>query len=97
MFLVLANFNLFEFASAILQKGLFSFLSNAIRVKTQFKENFKAPKTKKEATKGNTNDVTHEMYRTMFGHDVIHVRPCRGTAKSVSPHFFFSLVIIKFL
>ena len=42
----------------------FSFLSNAFRVKNQFKENPKASKTTKEATKENKNDVAHKMHST---------------------------------
>ena len=41
-----------------IQGTAFSFLSNAIRVKNQFKENPKKSKTAKEATKENKHDVT---------------------------------------
>ena len=46
----------------------FPFLSNAVRVKNQFKENSKTSKTTKEATKENKNDVAdgHEMYSICF-------------------------------
>ena len=63
----------------------FPFLSNAIRVKNQFKENYKMSKTRKEATEENKNDIAdgHKMYSTWFGHDVIHFRRCCGMTKLV--------------
>jgi len=47
----------------------FPILSNAIRVKNQFKEDSKTSKTTKEPTKENKNDVAdgHEMYAQAHG------------------------------
>ena len=67
-------------------------MSNAIRVKNQFKEYSKTSKTTKEATKENKNDVAdgHEMYMdtkcTAYGLAMISFvfAPAAGAAKSVS-------------